>query len=262
MNLNLQGKVVLVTGGSKGIGLACARAFAAEGARVAIASRSEENLRAAAAELARDGFDVLCAAADFIDPRSAFAAVAQVEEALGPIDVLVNSAGGAKRVVPAELNAQAWRSAMDAKYFSYVHAMDAALQSMVARRTGSIVNIIGTGGKVASAMHLPGGAANAALMLVSAGLANAWGGHGIRVNAINPGATYTDRVKNSLETESRLTGKTEEELLKANEARIPLGRFAHPEEIANTALFLASDRASYVTGALITMDGALTPMVV
>jgi NAD(P)-dependent dehydrogenase (short-subunit alcohol dehydrogenase family) len=262
MDLNLQGKVVLVTGGSKGIGLACAQAFAAEGARVAIASRSEENLRAAAAVLAKGGCGALCAKADFIDPHSAFAAIEQVERTLGPIDVLVNSAGGAKRVVPAELNAQAWRTAMDAKYFSYVHAMDAVLKSMVARRTGSIVNIVGTGGKVASAMHLPGGAANAALMLVSAGLANAWGSHGIRVNAINPGATYTDRVKDSLETESRLTGKPEEELLKANEARIPLGRYAHPEEIANAAVFLASDRASYVTGALITMDGALTPMVV
>ena len=262
MNLNLQGKVVLVTGGSKGIGLACARAFAAEGARVAIASRSEQNLSAAAAALAKDGYSALSAAADFIDPQSAFAAVAQVEASLGPIDVLINSAGGAKRVVPAELNAQAWRTAMDAKYFSYVHAMDAVLKSMVARRTGSIVNIIGTGGKVASAVHLPGGAANAALMLVSEGLANAWGSHGIRVNAINPGATYTDRVKNSLETESRLTGKPEEELLKANEARIPLGRYAHPEEIANAAVFLASDCASYVTGALITMDGGLTPIVV
>ena len=262
MDLNLRGKVVLVTGGSKGIGLACARAFAAEGARVAIASRSEENLRAAAADLAKDGYRALCAVADFIDPSSAFAAVAQVQEALGPIDVLVNSAGGAKRVMPADLNAQAWRTAMDAKYFSYVHAMDAVLKSMVARRTGSIVNIIGTGGKIASAMHLPGGAANAALMLVSAGLANAWGSHGIRVNAINPGATYTDRVKHSLETESRLTGKPEDELLKANESRIPLGRYARPEEIANTAVFLASDRASYVTGALVTMDGGLTPLVV
>ena len=122
MDLNLQGKVVLVTGGSKGIGLACARAFGAEGARVAIASRSEANLRAAAAELARDGHEVLCVAADFIDPQSAFAAVAEVESALGPLDVLVNSAGGARRVVPAELDAQAWRTAMDAKYFSYVHA--------------------------------------------------------------------------------------------------------------------------------------------
>jgi NAD(P)-dependent dehydrogenase (short-subunit alcohol dehydrogenase family) len=262
MNLNLQGKVVLVTGGSKGIGLACARAFAAEGARVAIASRSEDNLRAALDALAANGHRALSVAADFTDPQRASAAVGQVEAELGPLDVLINSAGAAKRVVPAELNAQAWRAAMDAKYFSYVHAMDAALHSMVARRTGAIVNIIGTGGKVASAMHLPGGAANAALMLVSAGLANAWGGHGIRVNAINPGATYTDRVTGALETESRLTGKAPAELLKANEARIPLGRYARPDEIAKVALFLASDCASYVTGAQVTMDGALTPLVV
>lgn len=262
MNLDLQGKVVLVTGGSKGIGLACARAFAAEGARVAIASRSEDNLRAAAAELAHAGHEVLPVVADFTDPQSAAAAVDRVEAELGPLDVLINSAGAARRIVPAELNAQAWRAAMEAKYFSYVHAMDAALRSMVARRAGAIVNIIGSGGKVASAMHLPGGAANAALMLVSAGLAHAWGGHGVRVNAINPGATYTDRVKDALATESTLTGKPAEELLKMNEARIPLGRYAHPEEIANVAVFLASDRASYVTGAQVTMDGALTPIVV
>lgn len=262
MELNLSGKVVVVTGGSKGIGFACARAFASEGAKVAIVSRSMAHLDAAVAALHRDGFSVVPVQADLADPQSATAAVGQAEAALGPIDVLVNSAGGAKRVVPAELDAQAWRAAMDAKFFTYVHATDAALKSMVARRTGAIVNIIGTGGKVASAMHLPGGAANAALMLVSAGLANAWGGHGIRVNAINPGATYTDRVKMSLETESRMTGKSQEELLKANEKRIPLGRYARPEEVANTALFLASDSASYVTGALVTMDGALTPMVV
>lgn len=261
MDLDLRGKVVLVTGGSKGIGLACARGFAAEGARVAILSRDAGNLAAAVAELGKSGFAVKAVQADLTDPDAAFAAVADVEAELGPLQVLVNSAGAAKRAVPAELTAQVWRTAMDAKYFTYIHAMDAALKSMVARKAGAIVNVIGTGGKVASAMHLPGGAANAALMLVSAGLANAWGGHGIRVNAINPGATYTDRVKMSLETESRITGKSQEELLKANEARIPLGRYAHPEEVANTVLFLASDRASYVTGALVTMDGALTPLV-
>jgi NAD(P)-dependent dehydrogenase (short-subunit alcohol dehydrogenase family) len=261
MELNLSGKVVVVTGGSKGIGLACAFAFAAEGAKVAIVSRNRVNLTAAAEELRQAGFAALPVSADLTDAQAALAAVAEVEAALGPIDVLVNSAGGARRVVPAELDGQAWRAAMDAKFFTYVHAMDAALKSMVRRKTGAIVNVIGTGGKVASAMHLPGGAANAALMLVSAGLANAWGSHGIRVNAINPGATYTDRVKMSLETESRMTGKSQEELLKANEARIPLGRYAHPQEVANTALFLASERASYVTGALVTMDGALTPLV-
>lgn len=262
MELNLRDKIVVITGGSKGIGLACARAFGLEGARVAIVSRSEENLAAAVATLAKNGVQVRPVVADLADPQSALAAVAEIETILGPVDVLINSAGGAKRVIPSELNAQAWRAAMDAKYFTYIHAMDAVMKSMVSRKKGAIVNIIGTGGKVASAMHLPGGAANAALMLVSAGLANAWGSHGIRVNAINPGATYTDRVQMSLEAESRLTGKSQEDLLKANEARIPLGRYARPEEIANTALFLASDCASYVTGALVTMDGALTPMVV
>jgi len=262
MELDLGGKVVLVTGGSKGIGLACAQAFAGEGAKVAIISRNRDNLDRAVAALRAEGRTVLSVQADLVDPQSAVAAVARAEAVLGPIDVLVNSAGGAKRVVPSELDAQAWRAAMDAKFFTYIHAMDAALKSMVARRSGVIVNIVGTGGKVASAMHLPGGAANAALMLVSAGLANAWGGHGIRVNAINPGATYTDRVKMSLEAESRMTGKPQDELLKANEMRIPLGRYARPDEVANTALFLASERASYVTGALVTMDGALTPMVV
>ena len=262
MDLELQNKVVLVTGGSKGIGLACARGFAREGAKVAICSRDAAHLGSAQQALAAEGWVVLPVQADLTDPQAAFAAVAQLEAALGSLDVLINSAGSARRTPAAELNAQAWRAAMDAKYFTYIHAMDAALKSMVARRSGAIVNIIGSGGKVANPIHLPGGAANAALMLVSAGLASAWGGHGIRVNAINPGATFTDRLKGGLEVEARQSGKTPQEVLQAGQARLPLGRYAQPEEVADTALFLASARASYVTGAILTMDGGLTPMVV
>lgn len=262
MDLELQGKVVLVTGGSKGIGLACARGFAREGARVAICSRDAGHLQAAQATLADEGWAVLPVQADLADPQAAFTAVDAVEAALGPLDVLINSAGSARRTPAAELNAQAWRAAMDAKYFTYIHAMDAALKSLVARRSGAIVNIIGSGGKVANPIHLPGGAANAALMLVSAGLAAAWGGHGIRVNAINPGATFTDRLKGGLEVEARQAGKTPQEVLQAGQSRLPLGRYAQPEEVADAALFLASARASYVTGAILTMDGGLTPMVV
>jgi NAD(P)-dependent dehydrogenase (short-subunit alcohol dehydrogenase family) len=262
MDLNLTNKVVLIGGGSKGIGLACAQRFLEEGARVAISSRSAENLSAAEAQLKGKGHDVFTGAADLSDPKAAAALVAATEAALGPVEILINSAGAAKRTTPQEITPETWHAAMNAKFFTYVHLTDAVIPGMAKRRAGAIVNIIGTGGKVASPLHLPGGAANAALMLVSAGLANAWGHAGIRVNAINPGATLTGRVQGALDAESRLTGKPSEELRKLNEARIPLGRYAEPEEIADAALFLASERASYVTGAQLTMDGGLTPLVV
>ncbi len=262
MNLELDGKVVLITGGSKGIGLACARAFGSEGARVVIVSRSRANLAAAQSILAADGIEATLFAADLSDGTAAERAVVAAEDEVGPIAVLVNSAGGAMRVPPGELTPDKWRVAMDAKFFTYMNVMDYVLPRMVSRRAGAIVNIIGTGGKIASPIHLPGGAANAALMLASAGLAAAWGHAGVRVNVINPGATMTGRVQMSLEAESRATGKPPEELLLQNQQRIPLGRYATPEEVADAALYLASARASYVTGASLTMDGGVTPLVV
>jgi NAD(P)-dependent dehydrogenase (short-subunit alcohol dehydrogenase family) len=262
MDLGLKGKVVLVTGGSKGIGLACARAFLAEGAKVAIASRSKVNLVAAERQLKTENQEVMKAAGDLIDPANARRIAAEVEQAFGPIDVLVNSAGAAKRTPPEELTPETWRAAMDAKYFTYVHAIDAVIRSMAARKRGAIVNVVGSGGKVASPTHLPGGAANAALMLITAGLAAAYGRHGVRVNAVNPGATLTDRLKQGIEAEAKLAGVSPDEALKRATERVPLGRLAEPDEIANAVLFLASDRASYVTGAVIAMDGAVNPIVV
>ena len=180
---------------------------------------------------------------------------AEATAALGPIDVLVNSAGAARRHAPEDLDAAGWHAAMDAKYFTYIHPLDAVLAGMVARGRGAVVNIIGSGGKTANPLHLSGGAANAALMLATVGLAAAWGPKGIRVNGINPGTTVTDRVYEGLAVESKMTGKPQSELIARAEARIPLRRYGKPEEVAQVALFLASDQASYVTGAIVPMDG-------
>jgi NAD(P)-dependent dehydrogenase (short-subunit alcohol dehydrogenase family) len=255
MDLHLAGRVVIVTGASKGIGYACAEAFAAEGAKVALVSRSQANLDAALARFPRGGGAVIAVAADMTSSDAAAEMAATVEKNLGEIDVLVNSAGAARRYAPDELNAQAWHDAMDAKFFSYIHPTDAVLKRMLPRGRGTIVNIIGAGGKVATPVHLPGGAANAALMLATVGLASAFGPKGIRINGINPGATLTGRVQEGLKAESRMTGLAEAELLSRNESRIPLKRYGTPEEIARVALFLASDQASYVTGAIVPMDG-------
>lgn len=262
MNLNLTGQHVLVTGGSKGIGLACARAFLAEGARVSINSRDPGNLKTAAAALAAPEGRLACHAADLIDPLAAQAMVDAAEAAFGPIDVLVTSAGAARRTPPAELTPAAWRAAMDAKYFSYIHVIDPVIKRMGDRGRGVIVNVIGAGGKVASPTHLPGGSANAALMLATAGLANAYGAKGVRVNAVNPGATLTDRLKEGLAAESRLAGISVEEALRRATSRTALGRLAEPDEIAAVVLFLSSSQASYVSGAIIGMDGVGIPTVV
>jgi NAD(P)-dependent dehydrogenase (short-subunit alcohol dehydrogenase family) len=266
MDLELAGKHVLITGGSQGIGLACAHGFLREGARVALVSRSQQNLQAAQQQLstaqpeAADRIAVV--AADLKDPAQAQAALAQAQQRWGAVDVLVNSAGAAQRRPPAELDAQAWHDAMDAKFFTYVHMIDPVVKAMGARGQGAIVNIVGAGGKVASPVHLPGGAANAALMLISAGLAAAYAPQGVRVNAVNPGATVTGRLRSGMQAAARLNAITEEEALARATRAVPLGRLAQPAEVADAVLFLASQRASYVTGVVLTMDGATTPMVV
>lgn len=262
MDLQLTGKHVLVTGGSRGIGLACAQAFLREGARVSLAARTPARLDAAAAQLLSEGHSVGGYSADLSDARAALHMLDAVQAESGPIDILVNSAGAARRTPFGELEPQNWHDAMQAKFFSYINVMDPLIKRMGERGSGAIVNVIGMGGKIATPTHLAGGAANAALMLATAGLAQAYGPLGVRVNAVNPALTLTDRMAEGIAADARLRKVSEEEVLRDAEARMPLGRLAKPEDIANAVVFLASPSAAYISGAIISMDGAAVPMVV
>lgn len=258
MELGLKDKKVLITGGSKGIGLACAKAFIAEGAKVALVSRSEENLRKAKESLTT----VYTIPADLTDAAAAAAMVDKVEKEFGPIDVLVNSAGAAKRTDADDLTPAAWRAGMDAKYFSYINVIDPLIKRMGKRGKGAVINIIGSGGKVASPTHLAGGAANAALLLATAGLAFAYASKGVRVVGVSPGVTRTERVAEGLKAEAKRANVSEEQAYKQMIARLPIGRPAEPEEIADIVVFAASERGRYLTGANISTDGAASHVVV
>ncbi|HEU0199583.1 MAG TPA: SDR family oxidoreductase [Burkholderiaceae bacterium] len=262
MELGLAGRHVLITGGSKGIGFACAREFCREGAHVSLIARDPAALDQAVRSLVDAGGAARAFSADLRGAQAAAAAVQRIDAECGDIDVLVNCSGAAERMPFDELTPQHWHDAMQAKFFAYIHAMDPVIKKMGARGRGAIVNVVGAGGKVAKPTHLAGGSANAALMLASAGLAAAYGPRGVRVNAVNPGPTLTDRLQKGLAAEARLQAKSEQAVLAAQQASLPLRRLARPEEIADAVVFLSSDRASYITGAILSMDGAVTPMVV
>jgi NAD(P)-dependent dehydrogenase (short-subunit alcohol dehydrogenase family) len=264
MDLHLRDKHIVITGGSKGIGLACAQAFLEEGAKVTLVSRDSNNLNAARAKL-QDRFAadrIHTVTANLRDAQAALAALDSAEAAFGSVDVLVNSAGAAKRTPAPELTPEAFADAMQAKYFTTIHMLTPTIHRMAARGAGAVVNVVGNGGKVASPIHLPGGAANAALMLVSAGMAAAYGAQGIRVNAVNPGLTLTDRLQEGMAADARIKGIGIDEAMAQAVGKIPLGRMAEPEEIAHAVVFLASSKASYITGICMSMDGALNPIVV
>jgi NAD(P)-dependent dehydrogenase (short-subunit alcohol dehydrogenase family) len=252
VDLQLTGKTAVVTGASKGIGLACVEALAREGATVTGISRDPANLAKAQEQLPDLTFAV--EAVDLTDPE----ATKVVFERVGVPDILINCAGAARRTPVDELDSKALHAAMEAKYFTYMHATEAVIRGMAERGSGAVVNVVGQGGRAANPLHIGGGAANAALMLASVGYAKAYAGQGVRVNVINPGTTRTNRVDEGLEAAVRSTGKPKDELLAEMVREVPMGRFGEPEEVANVAVFLASPLASYVTASIVTMDGATT----
>lgn len=178
MDLELRGRVVFIFGGSKGIGLACAKAFALEGAKVAIAGRSAQNLEAAVRELEAEGLKVHAECADLRDIEVLEAAVAHLEASLGPVDVLVNSAGAAAHYAPNSPDHGRWAAGMQNKYFPAIHAMEVIVPRMAARGGGAVVNIAGMDGRIPDPMHMPGGAANgtdACFRSHGQGLGASWG---------------------------------------------------------------------------------------
>lgn len=251
MDLRLRNKHILITGGSRGIGRACVDAFLEEGAKVSVISRNASKLP--------DGvFHIL---ADLSDAVQAREAVFKLIDKQGNIDVLVNCAGSAKKTPPEEVMPEHYRVAMDAKFYTYINVIEPVIKEMAKNGFGSIVNVIGLGGKVAVPTHLPGGSANAALLLTTAGYANVYIKKGIRINSVNPIATNTELLQSSLEADAKMNNISIDEALKAANNRTPLGRIIEPKEVADAVLFLSSDRASYINGNMLYLDGGMYPYI-
>ena len=256
MDLGLKGKAALVTGGSKGIGKAVALGLAQEGARVAICARSKDTLEAAAQEItAQTGSEVLAVAADLTRAEDAQRAVDATVTRFGRIDILVNNAGAAPGGEILDLTEDDWATALGLKFMGFVRCTKAALPHMIKQNGGRIVNIIGNDGVKPISVELSPSAANAADLAVTVALAERYGRHQICINAINPGPVATERWGQLVAGIARIRKISVEEAQSRAERSIPLGRMCTPEEVANVAVFVASDRASFMNGAVITLDG-------
>ena len=242
MDLNLAGKRVLVTGGSKGIGRACAEAFAREGATVRVASRHP----AADGKFESKAVD--------LSVRGAPEALAQWA---GEVDILVNNAGAIPGGDLLKVDEETWRRAWDLKVFGYVNLSRQVYAKMKARRSGVIVNIIGSAGEKLDAAYIAGSTANAGLMAFTRALGGASHADGVRVLGINPGPISTDRLtslyRQRAETLLGDAGRYRELF-----QNMSFGRPGTPEEVADAAVFLASDRSGYTSGCILTIDGGLS----
>ena len=256
MNLGLEGKTALVTGGSAGIGKATAKALSLEGVAVAIAARDVKRLEAAAAEI-HDiaGGRVLPVSVDMMKREQIEAMVDWVANEFGGLNILVNNAGASKFGDPLTIEPDAFADAMTLKYLGYVFCARAAAKYMIEKGWGRIVNVLGSGGKQILPMHIPGGAANAALELFTKGFGLHLADKGVLVNAVSPGGVATERLVKLIQSTAEANGRTYDEEATNFFKDSPLGRPAQPEEVANLILFLASELAGYFVGSHVFMDG-------
>lgn len=256
MDLNLGDSNVFITGGSKGIGRACAHLFAQEGANVAIVARTPETLEEAADAIGDEtGRQVLTFIGDMTIPEDVEKAVAGAIEGLGGIDVLVTCAGSSPGGLIEELTEEDWASSLELKFMGYVRTMKAVLPHMRDRGSGSVVLVVGNDGIKPTYWETTAGAANAAGINVASSMAEQYGRHGVRVNTVNPGPVDTERWDGLEKAMARDMGLTQQEAHDFAVSSIPLGRIARADEVADLVAFLASDRASFINGAHILIDG-------
>ena len=259
MDLGLKDRVAIVAASSKGIGKAVADGFAAEGARLTMFSRDQASIDAAAeAVRASTGAEVLALAADVTNPSDIQRVVDETLNRWGQIDVLFNNAGGPP---PGQFDAfddAAWQRAFELNLLSTVRLYRAVLPSMKQRGWGRILSLMSSSVKQPIENLLLSNGIRPGVVGLSKSLSNEVAKDGITVNVIAPGRISTERIEHTDKANAERTGKSLEEVRAASLAAIPMGRMGTPQELANVAVFLCSEKASYLTGQLILVDGGST----
>ena len=259
MDLGLSDKVAFISGGSQGIGAAVAKLLSEEGARVAVAARSAVGLGELAKEIReRFGASILTLQADFSRPEDIESAIAKAAEHFGGLDILVNSAGSSMFGRFHQVPDETWLGDFNLKFFGTVRACRASLPHLRKRGVGRIINVAGNSGKQPYQWHLPGGAANAALVNFTHALAQELSADNILVTAVCPGPVETQRLRKQIKTMAEMWELPPEKAEKDFYAGLPFKRAATAEEVANLIVFLASDKASYISGTAITIDGCIS----
>jgi 3-oxoacyl-[acyl-carrier protein] reductase len=258
MDLGLKNRVALVAASSQGIGLATAEAFAAEGCRVAMCARNGQTLQGAAEKIRKQHkAEVLAEAFDVTDAGAVGRFVAAVAAKFGSVDICVTNAGGppAKGFLASSL--EDWQRALDANFLSTVYFAREVIPHMQRKRWGRIVTITSITTKQPVTDLVLSNAVRAAVVGLVKSLANEFGKDGILVNNVGPGFTATDRLKELAKARAASSGKAEQEFFDAWAADAPLKRLGEPREVADTIVWLASERASYVTGQTVLVDGGM-----
>jgi NAD(P)-dependent dehydrogenase (short-subunit alcohol dehydrogenase family) len=254
MDLNLTGKTVLITGGSKGLGLATALRFACEGCDLHLAARSEATLEAAA-DTIRAAYPVKVTTLAIDLARPGFAT--RVADACGDVDILVNNAGDVPSGSLESVDEARWRAGWDSKVFNYINLSREYFARMKTRRSGVIVNVIGISGDLLDASYIAGSVGNAAMAAFTKALGSTSHKFGVRVVGVSPGPCATERNE-KLGRAKALERHGDPERWREAQSTLPFGRPATPDEIAAAVVFLASPRSAYTTGSILTIDGGLS----